>query len=72
MVLTAQLDQILGQTVVRGSAFTTPHNGAITQSANHDSPRSAEDNPKFPAGVAVLLKGKQEIGAWISKWIRKS
>ena len=62
VVLTAQLDQILGQTVVRGSAFTTPHNGAILDPQDHDTAKPARGHAKNSRRPwPVLCKGKQEI-----------
>ncbi len=60
--MAAQLVQILGQSVTRGSSFLTPHNGYLLEPRITIRRRAASEDKSLPAATAVLTRGTTELG----------
>ena len=58
---TVQLDQLLGQVVVRGKTFLTPHNGGILHGRITVRRAPQSTSPEFPPAVALLRQGNTEL-----------
>ena len=58
---TVQLDQLLGQVVVRGKTFLTPHNGCILHGRITVRRAPQSTSPEFPPVVALLRQGNTEL-----------
>ena len=59
--VTVQLDQLLGQVVVRGKTFLTPQNGCILHGQITVRRASQSTSPEFPPAVALLRQGNTEL-----------
>jgi hypothetical protein len=59
--MTLQLDQLLGQVVVRGTTFVTPHNGFVLDGHITIRRKPLATQPHYPSEMVTLRRGNSQL-----------